>query len=61
MKLNADDLVVVSFETAGDAAALATTVDTVPPACPLYPTPYTRCFECPPPTLGICPITGAGE
>lgn len=58
MKLNADDLVVASFETGGEGAALAGSVDSLPPACPLYPTPHTRCFECPPQTLGICPITG---
>lgn len=58
MKLNGDDLVVVSFETSVEAAALPGSVDSFPPACPLYPTPHTRCFECPPHTLGVCPITG---
>ena len=58
MKLSPEDLVVASFETSPGHATLAGTVDTLPPACPLYPTPMTRCFECPPPTLGICPITG---
>ena len=58
MKLNPNDLVVASFHTDVEAAAVSGTVDSFPPACPLYPTPHTRCFECPPPTLGICPITG---
>lgn len=58
MKLNPEELVVTSFQTGGQVAALAGTVPSVPPACPLYPTPHTRCFECPPQTLNICPITG---
>lgn len=61
MKLKPEDLVIASFETSVEAAAAAGTVDSLPPACPLYPTPWTRCFECPPQTLGICPITTAGE
>jgi hypothetical protein len=59
MKLDPEDLVVASFETVDEPVVRAGSVDSLPPACPLYPTPYTRCFECPPPTLGICPITGA--
>jgi hypothetical protein len=58
MKLNPDDLVVASFETSDATLAVAESVPSLPPVCPLYPTPHTRCFECPPPTLGICPITG---
>lgn len=57
MKLDPEDLVVASFQTSVQAAALPGSVDSVPPACPLYPTPYTRCFECPPQTLDLCPIT----
>lgn len=48
MKLNPDDLVVTSFETADlaveESLALATAT------CPLFPTPATRCFVCPPAT-----------
>jgi hypothetical protein len=58
MKLDPDDLVVASFETSDEAVLVAESVPSYPPECPLYPTPHTRCFECPPPTLGICPITG---
>jgi hypothetical protein len=58
MKLNPDDLVVASFETSDAAVAVEESVASLPPACPLYPTPHTRCFECPPQTLNICPITG---
>jgi hypothetical protein len=58
MKLNPEALVVASFETSDAPVAVPASVDSFPPACPLYPTPHTRCFECPPPTLGICPITG---
>jgi hypothetical protein len=54
MKLHPDDLVVASFQTSDEFLALPGTVDTLPP---LYPTPMTRCFYCPPPTLNICPIT----
>ena len=61
MKLNPDDLVVSSFDTANESFALQESVNSLPPACPLYPTPYTRCFECPPQTLNVCPVTGAGE
>ncbi|HST60072.1 MAG TPA: hypothetical protein VLK84_15305 [Longimicrobium sp.] len=59
MKLDPDDLVISSFETSDEALAVADSVASLPPACPLYPTPHTRCFECPEPTLGICPLTGA--
>lgn len=58
MKLNPEDLVVASFETSAAAVAYADSVGSFPPECPLYPTPHTRCFECPPQTLNICPITG---
>ena len=48
MKLNPDELVVTSFDTATPEAesqlALAT------PLCPLFPTPNTQCFVCPAPT-----------
>ena len=58
MTLKPEELVVVAFETSVQAVALPGSVNSLPPACPLYPTPYTRCFECPPQTLGVCPITG---
>jgi len=48
MKLNPEALKVMSFETSGPAAqalpALATST------CPLFPTPATHCFICPPAT-----------
>jgi hypothetical protein len=48
MKLNPEELVVSSFDTAAPQAeadpALAT------PLCPLFPTPNTACFVCPAPT-----------
>lgn len=46
MKLNPEDLEVLSFDTADAAVdaelALATTT------CTAFPTPATRCFVCPP-------------
>lgn len=46
MKLNPDDLVVASFETAeADAQAVFATT-----TCPIFPTPATQCFVCPAPT-----------
>lgn len=48
MKLNPDDLVVASFETAEPAAEAQLAVAT--PLCPLFPTPNTACFVCPPAT-----------
>jgi hypothetical protein len=61
MKLDPDDLVVSSFETSDEAEAVPESVQSYPPMCPLYPTPHTRCFYCPPPTLNICPLTGGAE
>jgi hypothetical protein len=41
MKLNPEELVVVTFETSDEAAALPGTIG------PNHPTPMTRCFDCP--------------
>lgn len=46
MKLNPEELVVVTFETSDEAAALPGTIG------PNHPTPATRCFDCP---VGIEP------
>lgn len=51
MKLNPEELVVSSFETADAAAALPVTIG------PYDPTPMTRCFWCPPQTIGTDPAT----
>jgi hypothetical protein len=51
MKLNPEELVVSSFETSQEAAALPVTIG------PYDPTPMTRCFWCPPPTIGTDPAT----
>lgn len=47
MKLNPEELVVVTFETSDEAAALPGTLG------PNHPTPATRCFDCP--VVGIEP------
>lgn len=51
MKLNPEELVVTSFETSQDAAALPGTIG------PYEPTPMTRCYWCPPPTIATEPGT----
>jgi hypothetical protein len=51
MKLNPDELVVSSFETA------ESTADIVGPGGTYDPTPMTRCYWCPPPTIGTEPGT----
>jgi hypothetical protein len=48
MKLNPDDLVVTSFEPADSAVEAELALATA--TCPLFPTPATRCFICPPAT-----------
>jgi hypothetical protein len=48
MKLNPDELVVASFDTTDPAAEAALALATY--TCPLFPTPATRCFICPPAT-----------
>ena len=51
MKLNPEELVVASFETADATAALPITIG------PYEPTPMTRCYWCPPPTIATEPGT----
>lgn len=50
MKLNPEDLDVMSFETGADQAQAYLGADTVAPAAapynPLEPTPNSRCFVC---------------
>ena len=48
MKLNLHDLSVTTFQT---VSALPGTLD------PEAPTPMTRCFDCPPQTIGTEPET----
>jgi hypothetical protein len=44
MKLNPDDLVVASFQTAEADAGAQLAVAT--PLCTIFPTPCTQCFVC---------------
>lgn len=57
MKLNPEELVVSSFETAESPAAVSFD--------PFDPTPMTRCYWCPPQTIGTggfwCTATGTVE
>lgn len=51
MKLNPDELVVSSFETAETVAEIEG------PGGTYDPTPMTRCYWCPPQTIGTEPGT----
>ena len=51
MRLNPDELIVSSFQTAEAAESI------VGPIGPYDPTPMTRCYWCPPPTIGTEPGT----
>lgn len=48
MKLNPDDLEVLSFDTSDAAADAELALATY--TCTAFPTPATRCFVCPPAT-----------
>jgi hypothetical protein len=49
MKLNPDELVVASFDTTAPADPDADGVFATY-TCPIFPTPATQCFVCPPAT-----------
>jgi hypothetical protein len=48
MRLDPASLVVTSFETAVPAPGVLHPLAT--PTCPIFPTPATQCFVCPPAT-----------